>query len=170
MTPLSRKHIITPVYNMPEGVPLALVAWGCRLEMTEVDPDKVKKFIRERGLQGGIANEVLFLNRYCENYRETALTPLLQGMLAKEGQYDEDLLQLAQTVPGSDYNDTVLCPEMFHGVWLVIVILLYSFKSFKCLNKVLKPCVPFISFWYICTYLFTIHMLLNYAIGVELLF
>ena len=101
---------------MPEGVPLALVAWGCRLEMTEVDPDKVKKFIRERGLQGGIANEVPFLNRYCEHYRETALTPLFQGMLAKEGQYDQDLLQLAQTVPGSDYNDTVLCPEMFHGV------------------------------------------------------
>ena len=103
---------------MPEGVPLALVAWGCRLEMTEVDPDKVKKFIRERGLQGGIANEVLFLNRYCENYCKTALTPLnivlcnqFQGMLAKEGQYDQDLLQLAQTVPGSDYNDTVLCPE-----------------------------------------------------------
>ena len=59
---LTRKHIITPVYNMPKGVPLALVAWGCRLEMTEVDPDKVKKFIRDRGLQGGIANEVPFLN------------------------------------------------------------------------------------------------------------
>ena len=47
---------------MPKGVPLALVAWGCRLEMTEVDPDKVKRFIRKHGLQGGIANEVLFLN------------------------------------------------------------------------------------------------------------
>ena len=47
---------------MPKGVPLALVAWGCRLEMTEVDPDNVKKFIRDRGLQGGIANEVPFLN------------------------------------------------------------------------------------------------------------
>ena len=62
VTPLSRKHIITPVYNMPEGVPLALVAWGCRLEMTEVDPDKVMKFIRDRGLQGGLVNEVPFLN------------------------------------------------------------------------------------------------------------
>ena len=61
-TPLFRKHIITPVYNMPEGVPLALVAWGCRLEMTEVDPDKVMKFIRDRGLQGGLVNEVPFLN------------------------------------------------------------------------------------------------------------
>ena len=47
---------------MPKGVPLALVAWGCRLEMTEVDLDKVMKFIRDRGLQGGIANEVPFLN------------------------------------------------------------------------------------------------------------
>ena len=159
---------------MPEGVPLALVAWGCRLEMTEVDPDKVMKFIRDRGLQGGIANEVPFLNIAKiiakQGWHLYLWCNTFQGMLAKEGQYDQDLLQLAQTVPGSDYNDTVLCPEMFHGVWLVIVILLYSFKSFKCLNKVLKPCVPFISFWYICTYLFTIHMLLNYAIGVELLF
>ena len=32
--------------------PLALVAWGCRLLMSDVNPDEVQKFIREKGLKG----------------------------------------------------------------------------------------------------------------------
>ena len=47
-----RKHIITPYTNMPEDRPLALVAWGCRLYMSEVDEKTVVNFIREKGLKG----------------------------------------------------------------------------------------------------------------------
>ena len=47
-----RKHIITPSTNLPEDRPLALVAWGCRLLMSKVEPEKVKQFIRTRGLKG----------------------------------------------------------------------------------------------------------------------
>ena len=50
--PLPRKHIISPSPALSEERPLALVAWGCRLLMAEVEPDKVKQFIRRRGLQG----------------------------------------------------------------------------------------------------------------------
>ena len=47
-----RKHIITPHTNIPEDRPLALVAWGCRMLMSEVDENQVIKFIREKGLKG----------------------------------------------------------------------------------------------------------------------
>ena len=47
-----RKHIITPHTNMPEDRPLALVAWGCRMMMSEVEESKVIKFIREKALKG----------------------------------------------------------------------------------------------------------------------
>ena len=47
-----RKHVITPSTNLPEDRPLALVAWGCRLLMSKVEPEKVKQFIRTRGLKG----------------------------------------------------------------------------------------------------------------------
>ena len=47
-----RKHIITPHTNMPEDRPLALVAWGCRMLMSEVDENQVITFIREKGLKG----------------------------------------------------------------------------------------------------------------------
>ena len=59
-----RKHIITPHTNMPEDRPLALVAWGCRMLMSEVDENQVIKFIREKGLKGP---EVGLSGRLCSN-------------------------------------------------------------------------------------------------------
>ena len=47
-----RKHVITPYTNLPEDRPLALVAWGCRMLMSDVDPDQVKQFIKSYGLKG----------------------------------------------------------------------------------------------------------------------
>ena len=49
---LPRQHIITPSTALPEGVWLALVARGCRLQMNAVDPVKVMRFIKERALKG----------------------------------------------------------------------------------------------------------------------
>ena len=53
-----RKHIITPSTNMPEDRPLALVAWGCRMMMSEVEEKKVIKFIREKALKGPEVGQV----------------------------------------------------------------------------------------------------------------
>ena len=52
MISLPRQHIITPSTALPEGVWLALVARGCRLQMNAVDPVKVMRFIKERALKG----------------------------------------------------------------------------------------------------------------------
>ncbi|KAF0294732.1 hypothetical protein FJT64_007621 [Amphibalanus amphitrite] len=82
-----RKHIITPYPKLSLLRPLALVAWGCRLEMSHVDPATVRSFIREKGLKGP------------------------EGDLPKQGQYDFMLLQRAEPPAGSDINDSVLCPS-----------------------------------------------------------
>jgi len=83
-----RKHVITPYTNLPEDRPLALVAWGCRMLMSDVDPDQVKQFIKSYGLKGP------------------------EGTYPKEGQYVHELLHLAEAPPGSDMNDTKLCPNI----------------------------------------------------------
>ena len=67
---------------------MALVAWGCKLEMSHVDEKEVISFIREKGLKGP------------------------EGEVAKQGQYDFKLIDLAQAPKGSDENDTVLCPNL----------------------------------------------------------
>ena len=66
--------------------PLALVAWGCRLEMSRVDAAAVRTFIRQKGLHGP------------------------EGHLSKQGQYEFMLLHAAQPPTGSDEQDSVLCP------------------------------------------------------------
>lgn len=81
-----RKHIITP-YHLTEDKPLALVAWGCRLEMTEVNEQEVIDFIRRRGLKGP------------------------EGDYPKEGQYTHELVKKAVIPSGSDLKDSVLCPN-----------------------------------------------------------
>ena len=67
--------------------PLALVAWGCRLEMSHVNAAAVRAFIREKGLHGP------------------------EGDLPKQGQYNFKLLRRAHPPAGSDVNDSVLCPD-----------------------------------------------------------
>lgn len=64
------------------------MAWGCKLEMSTVDEEKVIKFIREKALKGP------------------------EGTVAKQGQYDFELIDLAKAPPGSDQQDSVLCPNM----------------------------------------------------------
>ena len=58
LTGCIRKHIISPSTNIPEDRPLALVAWGCRMLMSEVDENKVINFIREKGLKGPEVGQV----------------------------------------------------------------------------------------------------------------
>ncbi len=82
-----RKHVITPFTGLTKERPLALVAWGCKMEMSTVDAKKVVQFIRARALKGP------------------------EGDVPKQGQFDEGLLELANVVPGSDENDSVLCPN-----------------------------------------------------------
>jgi len=83
-----RKHLITPDITIPEETPLVLVAWGCRLLMTEVDEDTVVNFIREKGLKGP------------------------EGYLPKDGIYKAGLLKATEIKYG-DGNDTsfIACPQ-----------------------------------------------------------
>lgn len=81
-----RRHIITPYIHLSAEKPLALVAWGCKLQMNHVDEDIVKKFITTRALHGP------------------------EGMVAKQGQYRYKLLEIASPPKGSNYRDIKLCP------------------------------------------------------------
>ncbi|KAG0715432.1 hypothetical protein GWK47_011932 [Chionoecetes opilio] len=47
-----RKHIITPYTLLTKKRPLALMAWGCSLEMAAVNEREVKTFIKTRALHG----------------------------------------------------------------------------------------------------------------------
>jgi len=82
-----RKHIISPSTLLSESQPLALVAWGCRLLMAEVDEKEVVNFIKKYGLKGP------------------------EGTYPKEGQYTKELLKLAEAPPGSTIEDSVICPK-----------------------------------------------------------
>lgn len=64
--------------------PLALLVWGCRFTMSYVNPHLVTAFIREHALRG-------------------------PEKIPRDGDYDEGLLNRAQTV--SDLDDTRLCPN-----------------------------------------------------------
>ncbi|XP_077509073.1 uncharacterized protein LOC144120500 isoform X1 [Amblyomma americanum] len=84
-----RKHVITPYRRLSLKRPLALVAWGCRLEMSHVKTREVVHFIKKCALKGP------------------------EGKLSKEGQYDFKLLSKAVPPRGSDEEDSVLCPSVF---------------------------------------------------------
>ncbi|KAH8040062.1 hypothetical protein HPB51_009318 [Rhipicephalus microplus] len=81
-----RKHIITPYVHLSPDRPLALVAWGCRYEMSTVDQEEVVAFIKEKAMKGP------------------------EGFYPKEGQYTHFLLKTSTSPLGSDMNDTVICP------------------------------------------------------------
>lgn len=82
-----RKHVITAYTNLPEHKPLALVAWGCRMLMSNVDEVQVTNFIREKGLHGP------------------------EGTYPKEGQFTQGLIKQAEIPQGSSNEDSVLCPN-----------------------------------------------------------
>lgn len=46
VTSCIRKHVITKYNLLSKERPLALVAWGCRLQMNYVDPKTVISFIK----------------------------------------------------------------------------------------------------------------------------
>ncbi|RWS13710.1 DUF3105 domain containing protein-like protein [Dinothrombium tinctorium] len=76
-----RKHVITPNVNLPKDRPLALVTWGCKLQMSYVNHEnheKVVSFIRRTALKGP------------------------EGTYAKEGQFMKGLLVPASIPKGSD--------------------------------------------------------------------
>ncbi|XP_054921632.1 uncharacterized protein [Dermacentor andersoni] len=83
-----RKHVITPYVHLSPERPLALVAWGCRYEMSTVDQEEVVAFIKEKALKGP------------------------EGSYPKEGQYTHFLLKTSTPPLGSDMNDTVICPGL----------------------------------------------------------
>lgn len=88
VTSCLRKHIITPYVHLSPDRPLALVAWGCRYEMSTVDQEEVVAFIKEKALKGP------------------------EGSYPKEGQYTHFLLKTSVPPLGSDMNDTVICPGL----------------------------------------------------------
>lgn len=81
-----RKHIITPYLNLDKDRPLALITWGCSLEMNTVNDEEVIAFIKQTALKGP------------------------EGSYAKEGQFTHKLLKIAEVPQGSNYNDSNLCP------------------------------------------------------------
>uniref|UniRef100_V5HAJ5 Putative conserved secreted protein n=2 Tax=Ixodes ricinus TaxID=34613 RepID=V5HAJ5_IXORI len=82
-----RKHVITPYPMLSPERPLALVAWGCRYEMSSVNKKEVVKFIKEKALKGPEAH------------------------YAKEGQYSHMLRKKAVPPKGSNLEDSVICPN-----------------------------------------------------------
>lgn len=66
---------------------MALVAWGCRFEMSSVDRKEIVEFIKEHALKGP------------------------EGHYTKEGQYTHRLIKVGKPPKGSYMNDTVLCPH-----------------------------------------------------------
>lgn len=81
-----RKHVITPYTLLSRERPLALVAWGCSLEMAVVNDEEVKTFIKEHALHGP------------------------EGHYAKDGGYKEGLLRKAEYPPGAQEKDSNICP------------------------------------------------------------
>ncbi|XP_037289650.2 uncharacterized protein LOC119183629 isoform X1 [Rhipicephalus microplus] len=89
-----RKHIITPYRRLSLERPLALVAWGCKLQMSHVNAREVIKFIKEHALRGP------------------------EGRFSMEGQYSYMLLAKARPPGGSDMNDANLCPALHENALL----------------------------------------------------
>ncbi|KAL1498121.1 hypothetical protein ABEB36_008974 [Hypothenemus hampei] len=77
------RHVITPYNLLTPQRPIALVTWGHRLEMSNVDPKEVLKFIKLHALNGPEKTH-------------------------RDGQYDLMLKEKAQIV--SDSDDTNVCP------------------------------------------------------------
>ncbi|XP_074598593.1 uncharacterized protein LOC141853222 [Brevipalpus obovatus] len=86
VTQCIRKHVITPYRHLAKDRPIALVTWGCSLEMNSVNHSEVISFIRRTALKGP------------------------EGSYPKEGQFTHKLLKIAMVPLGSNYKDQKLCP------------------------------------------------------------
>lgn len=89
LTGCVRRHIITPYTLVDKDRPIVLVAWGARLSMSWANIDMIRNFIK----------------LYAFNAPE--------GANSKDGQYDHLLQVPAALVPGSDFDDSIICP----GQW-----------------------------------------------------
>ncbi|KAF2365344.1 Protein of unknown function DUF3105 [Trinorchestia longiramus] len=87
VTQCTYKHIITPYTPLTVTRPLALVAWGCTLEMAHVEGSEVRQFIQQHSLQGP------------------------EGTLRKQGQFTEGLLKASVVPEGYTDEGLVLCPQ-----------------------------------------------------------
>lgn len=86
VTTCIRKHIITPSTRLPKETPLALITWGCKLLMNQIDENSVIQFIRSTAMKAPEAH------------------------VHADGQYSKYLITQARPVFGSDGRDTNLCP------------------------------------------------------------
>ncbi|GAB0093039.1 uncharacterized protein DMENIID0001_080910 [Sergentomyia squamirostris] len=77
------RHIITPSERLTSSRPFAIVAWGKSMEMSVIDENLVKEFIRDNARKG-------------------------PEMTHRDGQYGEQLLEAAEIVSSKD--DEILCP------------------------------------------------------------
>lgn len=86
VTTCLRKHIITPSTQLTREAPLALVTWGCKMLMNEVDENSVVTFIKTTAMKAPEAH------------------------VHVDGQYSKYLMKQARPVFGSDMRDSNLCP------------------------------------------------------------
>jgi len=85
-----KKYIITPTTFLSPKRPMALIAWGCKLEMSKVNENEVTSFIRKYGMKGP------------------------EGDMSKDGQYDLMLLSSSaelNNVKSNDMNTRKLCAK-----------------------------------------------------------
>ncbi|XP_071516206.1 uncharacterized protein [Panulirus ornatus] len=80
-----RKHIITPYTLLSRERPLALLAWGCSLEMSTVNEKEVKTFIKKHGLHGP------------------------EGHYVQDGTYKEGLIRKAEYPADYEDKESNLC-------------------------------------------------------------
>lgn len=87
LTGCFRKHIISPYTLLTRERPLALLAWGCSLEMATVNEEEVKKFIKTHALHGP------------------------EGHYPRNGSFKEGLIKKGEFPKGSEGKDKNICPE-----------------------------------------------------------
>lgn len=81
------KHVITSTTFLSVERPLALIAWGCRLEMSYIDEQEVVQFIRKYGMKGP------------------------EGNMPSDGQYDYMMVESVADVNHiNNLNSGRLCP------------------------------------------------------------
>lgn len=85
------RHIITPYRKLPRDQPFAIVTYGCKLTFSRINVEKVIQFIKENALNPKRASEY---------------------SVWQNGQYSFHLVRPAGVVPGSDVEDSKICPGL----------------------------------------------------------
>lgn len=85
-----RRHVITPYRTLSRDKPFALLTYGCKMTMSAIEEGKVVQFIKKNAFNRKRASEY---------------------DVSDNGQYSFHLIKEAKTVPGSDFDDSRLCPS-----------------------------------------------------------